>query len=173
MTKKNDIKISIFKKADGLAGIWQTMYLMRELVYRSKHNRLIKNTSVSLIKNLSPLDYLRQVKAVFDFIKSKMKYVKDYFQVEEIQSPQRILKSIQEYGYAYGDCDDMAIISASMLYALGFRLKFVVIATKPRNYNHIRSEVFINGNWIPLELSSSLPFGQKFKSYEKPLELEL
>jgi len=42
MTKKNNIKISIFKKADGLAGIWQTMYLMRELVYRSKHNRLIK-----------------------------------------------------------------------------------------------------------------------------------
>lgn len=167
------MKISLLKKEQGLAGIWQTMYLMRDIVYRSIRERIIKDTAVNLIRNIEPTKYLEQVKKIFSFIRKKVKYVKDYFGIEEIQYPSRLLSNILKKGYAYGDCDDMAILVASMLYSIGLKTRFCVIATKPKVYNHIRTEVLINNKWIPLELASTKLFGDKIETKEKPLYLEI
>lgn len=165
--------ITKIPKQFGIAGIWQTMYIMRDIVYQSVKDREIKDTAVEIIKDIEPLNSLEQVKAIFNWIRKKVRYVKDYYSIEEIQYPRIMLKNIKVKGYAYGDCDDMALLSASMLYSIGMKTRFVVIATKPKHYNHIRTEVMIKDKWIPLELSSRLPFGRAYQTYEKPLILEI
>jgi len=167
------MKIYLNKKEDGLVGIWQTMYTMRNLIKKSILNRDIKDFTVSLLTkaNVSATDLYEQIKTIFNYIKAHTKYVRDIAFIEEIQTPHRLISNLKKYNFAYGDCDDMAVLSASMLYSIGFIPRLVVIATKPNTYNHVRTEILYNGKWLPLELTSNKSLGEKFYSYKKPLEL--
>jgi transglutaminase-like putative cysteine protease len=166
------MKIVKITKQTGLTGIWQTMYIMRELVRKSIDDRIVKETAVKIIRDIPPQDNFSQIKALFDYVRNNVKYVKDIYSVEEIQTPFRMIKNIEQKK-AFGDCDDMSLLLASLLHNIGFKTRFVVIATTPKMYNHIRTEVFYNNYWLPLEATSKKPIGYKMTSYEDPLILEI
>jgi transglutaminase-like putative cysteine protease len=166
------MKIIRIPKQKGLAGIWQTMYVMRDLVRKSIEDRIVKETAVKIIRDIPPQDNFSQIKALFDYVRDNVKYVKDIYGIEEIQTPSRMIKNIEQKK-AFGDCDDMALLLASLLYNVGFKTRFVVIATTPKRYNHIRTEVYYNDYWLPLEATSKKPIGYKMISYEEPLILEI
>jgi transglutaminase-like putative cysteine protease len=166
------MRIIRIPKQTGLAGLWQTMYVMRDLVRKSINDRFIKDTAVKIIRDIPPQDELKQIEKIFNYVRDNIKYVKDIYGVEEIQTPSRMIKNIEQKK-AFGDCDDMALTLASLLHNTGFKTRFVVIATTPKMYNHIRTEVFYKGQWIPLEATSKKPMGYKMFSYEEPLILEI
>lgn len=129
----------------------------RELAY-------VRGVALDLVTSLSPNDDLGEVRAVWSYVRDQVRYVRDVAAVDTLQTPRATLSILQ------GDCDDKAVLLASLLETIGYPTRFVVSATVPRqSYNHIYVEAFVPklGRWIPLESSiSNFPFGRALPSAE-------
>jgi transglutaminase-like putative cysteine protease len=91
-----------------------------------------------------------EIKTIYNFFKSYVRYVFDPYQVEMISSPyQTLLRRA-------GDCDDMAVLLAAAGGSIGFPYRFTTICADPQRpdeASHIWTEVQVKGRWIPLDLS--------------------
>ena len=78
-----------------------------------------------------------------DYVKRKVRYVKDPSNIEYLQDPVDLIKQIQA-GTAQGDCDDQALLTAALLLSVGHDPKFRAVRyeTVVGNYNHIYVVVY-------------------------------
>lgn len=76
--------------------------------------------------------------AIGDFVKAKVRYVRDPENIEYLQDPKDLIKHIQE-GTAQGDCDDMALLCATLLLAVGHQPSYRAVRYEQAfgNFNHI------------------------------------
>lgn len=129
----------------------------RELSY-------VRGVALELVSNIAPGDDLGEIRAVWKYVRDQVRYVRDVNQVDTLQGPRATLSILQ------GDCDDKAVLLASLLETIGFVTRFAVSATIPRrSYNHIYVETFVPrlGKWIPLESSiAGFRFGQALPTFE-------
>jgi transglutaminase-like putative cysteine protease len=61
-----------------------------------------------------------------------------------------------------GDCDDMTILLAAMLKAIGHPVRLVLVGFNPKRkavFTHIYLEAFYKGHWIPLDATMDRPMG--------------
>lgn len=124
------LKINKFRKSPGDEGIFETVRLIKGLVEKHKKNMNIRNLSARIVKKLHTNK--GKFKALFNWLKQKIKYVRDIEGVETLTSPLKtlILK--------YGDCDDLTILSGSMLKSIGYPIHYVIISNRPdKMFNHI------------------------------------
>ena len=109
-----------------------------------------------------------EAEAVFKGLRGKYyRYVRDTYGVDLYQHPLRTVD------FGGGDCDDAAILLASALGSIGFKVKARVIMTKDADdWNHIYNLVEIPGAggagneasgkgalWLPMDLSMDKPPG--------------
>lgn len=99
-------------------------------------------------------DYDNEVRAVFDELRSRYRYVRDTYGKDLFQHPARTLEM------GGGDCDDATILICSTLGAIGYPTKCRVIRTKEASdWNHIYALVGLPpkgpNRWVPLDLSVS------------------
>ncbi|NMC98896.1 MAG: hypothetical protein GYA62_04165 [Bacteroidales bacterium] len=167
------MKIFLINKLNGLAGVWQTMYVIKNLVENSVLNREIKDFATSIVKDINPVDKKAQLQRIYSYLKPRYKYISDYNGHEEVSAPLNMLKYLKEKGYFYGDCDDATTFVLSLTKALGFDSYMEVIGTKPNLYNHIRPYVIANGERITLDLVGNSYFNKTTKSTMKPLLLKV
>jgi transglutaminase-like putative cysteine protease len=129
----------------------------RELAY-------VRGVALDIVTNLAPNDDLGEVRAVWQYVRDQVRYVRDVASVDTLQTPRATLSVLQ------GDCDDKAVLLASLLETIGYATRFVVSATVPgRSYNHVYVEAFVPklGRWIPLESSiAGFPFGRALPTAE-------
>lgn len=101
-----------------------------ELIEKYKSNFFIRELAIRLTKDKKKI--VDKINAIWNFLKSKVKYVKDIYNVETLQSPLITLY------WGAGDCDDLAIIGACFLNAIGIKIALVLVSTDPlKLYNHI------------------------------------
>lgn len=76
--------------------------------------------------------------AIGDYVKNKVRYVRDPENVEYLQDPLDLIKQIQA-GTAQGDCDDMALLIATLLLSVGHQPLFRAVRYEQPlgNFNHI------------------------------------
>jgi predicted transglutaminase-like cysteine proteinase len=144
---------SVVALADGRAGILQTAGAMRELVNDYKKTLTIRNLALHLVQNLPAKDQLSEVEALFTFVQSSIRYVKDIYGVETLSSPDRTLESGQ------GDCDDQAVLLASLLEAIGYQTCFKLAGYSSTDFQHVYTCVFVNGDLINLDTTEPQPMG--------------
>jgi len=153
--------------SEGPAGIAQTLVYMRDLVVESDAHREVKETAVEIIRGIDPNDYRAQVKAVVDWVRNHVDYVKDIHGVEEIQAPHVHLAAIKEKGKSYGDCDDFAVLESALLRAIGFQTRLEALAVGADRYNHARMAVFTGPNsedWLAIEGTQKCDIGERYAS---------
>ncbi len=73
----------------------------------------------------SPKDYLGEIQALFEWVQKNVRYTKDPYRVEVLHSARRMLE------LRAGDCDDMTILLAAMLEAIGHPTRLVIIGPDP------------------------------------------
>jgi len=131
---------------NGVAGNRQTVFQMSNLVRQAvdydkglndmANKLLISNGYTAYNEALDPLPILE---LVYSFIRSHIAYLSDKAgKIESIKSARQTLTD------GYGDCDDLAILAASMLGVLGFENINFVMASYDNNSNgfeHIYIEV--------------------------------
>jgi len=58
-----------------------------------------------------------------------------------------------------GDCDDKAVLLASMLESIGHPTRFVALAFKAGKYSHVLVESKIGNKWVALETTEPVRIG--------------
>lgn len=125
---------------------------MRELTIAGRKDPSIKTLADSIVRSAPSGDFSAQNAAVFNWVKRNIKYVRDIRDVETVSTPQRTLKA------RTGDCDDMAVLIASLLEAIGNKTRFVALGFNGGDYEHVVAQARMGPHWITLDPTVSYAY---------------
>jgi transglutaminase-like putative cysteine protease len=131
---------------------------MKALIREGVKDFYVRQKAIDILieKKVRAKDYLREIKAVFEWVQRNVRYTKDPFRVEVLHAPRRMIE------LRAGDCDDMAILLGAMLRSIGHPVRLVLAGPdplRPQLFTHVYLEVHHKGNWIPLDATMPYPMG--------------
>lgn len=134
------------KVGNGIQGNLDTVAVMQKLAQEYSRSSLVKRLATNIINaaNIPSHRYLDEAKAIGTFVQKHIRYVKDPVGTESLQTPEMMIKMMADAGYAMGDCDDMALLIATLLMAVGIKPYFrcVKYSEKSQSFNHIYVVVY-------------------------------
>ncbi len=95
------------------------------------------------------------------WIVSRFKFVRDPRDVELLKSPAYMLGEWDRTGRITGDCDDAAILGASVALASGYRVRWVLLGfEKGRPFKHVFAEASPTGRdpWTDFDVTKPAQF---------------
>jgi transglutaminase-like putative cysteine protease len=130
----------------GEPGTRATLHAMRELVKRFKTASQVRETALTLIRGLPPKAYAAEVRALFEYVRDAIRYVRDIAGVETLQTPVATLE------LEAGDCDDKSALLAAMLESIGHPTRFVAEGYRsPGHYSHVYLQTRVGQQWLSLD----------------------
>ena len=155
MQQRNQTQATLRALPPGAAGTRATLEYMRQLVRRYKKSLPIRQLAFAIIDNVrGHKNFSAQVRAIHRWVQSNIQYVKDIRGVETLATPTKTLE------FGKGDCDDQAVLLASLLESIGHPTRFVAIKLKTFGpYVHVFTETKIGPRWYPLETTELWPAG--------------
>lgn len=137
---KNIPKIKETELADGLNGNIQTIRMMTKIARERSGDPKVRKLALNILAfyNVPSHFYIDESIAIADYIKKKVRYVRDPDGIEYLQDPKDLIEQM-EIANAQGDCDDMALLTATLLLSIGHQPKFRAVRYSKSfgNYNHI------------------------------------
>jgi hypothetical protein len=131
---------------NGIVGNIDTIEVMKKMAREYSRHDLVKRLATNILhyQNIPSHHYLDEARAIGEFVKKHIRYVKDPVGTESLQAPDMMIRMMKDVGYAMGDCDDMALLSAALLMSIGIRPRFRAIRYREgsANYNHIYVVVY-------------------------------
>jgi hypothetical protein len=139
----------------GREGVRTTLRLMRQLTRDGKKNPAVRAMAVQLTRTLPQKDFLSEIKKLYEFVRDRIRYVRDTRQVETLHTPEIVLQTGQ------GDCDDKSVLLASLLESIGHPTRFVAVAKEPGKFCHVFLQTRPIGTkkWISLETTEPVLMG--------------
>lgn len=113
---------------------------MKSVARKESGDPLVRRLALNILNyyNVESHHYIDEALAIGDYVKKNVRYVRDPDGIEYLQSPKDLIKQMQ-MKTAQGDCDDMALLTATLLLAIGHQPYFRAVRySQPfGNYNHI------------------------------------
>lgn len=126
--------------SDGEKGNRETVDLMKKVARLRSGHPLVRKLALNILNynGIPSNHYVDEALAIGDFVKKNVRYVRDPDNIEYLQDPENLIKDIQK-GEAQGDCDDMALLIASLLLSIGHQPFFRCVRYRSNsgNFNHI------------------------------------
>lgn len=140
---------TVMTLADGSAGIFQTLKLMRDLINTSKLNPTTRMRVAQMLTLVPPKDSLGEIRTLFEYAQQRIRYMSDIADVETISAPEQTIAT------GAGDCDDKAILLATMLEIAGFPTRLIATGyNAPDTFEHVYLAVMLpDGSFLPLDPS--------------------
>lgn len=126
--------------------------VMRDIVRRSSKNYTVRQYGESLTSGLM-CDYDKAL-AVWDFVTENSDYQKDPRGYEYIKTPLIPLDEISKGIRPQLDCDDMSVLSLSLLASVGAKVALRAASYRPdKRLTHVYGIVWIPKDrvWLPLD----------------------
>ena len=120
---------------DGVAGIVAQLNGLK-----AQYGRLpaIRSMALRIIAGLGNHDQAGQITKLAGFVRGAVRYVCDPLNLEYIQTPDAMLLEIARNGYVYGDCDDHALLFASLAESIGIPCDIAGVAAPGSvTYDHV------------------------------------
>lgn len=147
----------------GLSGARATLSRMRSLIHEGAASALVIGTARDIVANIPERDYLGELRAVDRWVSSRLRYTRDVAGAETLQTAERMLRDIREKGQGFGDCDCHAVLAGSLLKAIGFPLRLVMVGrTIPPRPHHVLLSANVEGNWHLLDCTQTSLAGHRF-----------
>lgn len=121
-----------------------TIETMREMAKgpRGERSVLVRSVTESVVRELQPKDYLSEILAVRHFVATRCRYLNDPLTTEFVKDPQRQVEEILARGKTTVDCDEMALLIATMARQLGREADFVTVGFGlPGRFSHVFARV--------------------------------
>ena len=138
---------------NGVAGVRHTLQFMRGIVRESKSHIALREIAMSLVSDLAPKDWHGEIGRLFAFVRDDIRYCRDIDGIETLSTPEKTLE------YGQGDCDDKAILLATLLATIGHPSRFVAMGVNNGPISHVLVEVRIGNRWVSLETTECQPMG--------------
>lgn len=156
---------SLHSIPSGDAGTKATLKIMSKIVKTYKRAPAVRELALKLTMGIPNQAFAQEAAELHSWVQRNIRYVKDVRGVETIQTP------IQTLRLRAGDCDDMAIILASLLEAIGHPTRFVAVGFKGRGFSHVLPQTRMGRRWVWLECTKPLAFGQKPENMTKFMQV--
>jgi hypothetical protein len=152
----------------GYQGTRKTLEHVQALVRQGAKDFYVRQKAIDILlqRGVQPKDYLGEIQALFEWVQQNVRYTKDPYRVEVLHSARRLLE------LRAGDCDDMTILLAAMLEAIGHPTRLVIVGPnplQPRLFSHIYPEANHRGRWIPLDPTMPFPIGWAPKAFVRKI----
>lgn len=140
----------------GVAGTEETLAIMAAAVrgelepdHSGFRDEYIRSCAASITSATTGHDVLGDLHALFNFVRDKIKYLRDPVDLERVQDAKRTLQ------LGTGDCDDKCVLLATLLASIGYLPRFTVQSQNSIDFDHVYVEVLDDqdqaGAWIPLD----------------------
>lgn len=154
---------------DGTAGIAETLQWMARFAKAGRVNPFVSQVArEALIEaGVNQKAWPEYVRAIGNFVRDRIMFVRDPVRVERVQTPEATLK------LKTGDCDDKSTLVAAMLESVGIPTRFVAIGKTPLSgFSHVyvEAQIYAKGGvprWISVETTEPWPIGQSPKNYAR------
>ena len=122
-----------------------------KFVQEGSQNQTVRLYATSIVPNFTQ----DQVKAVYDNVQLHVKYQPDPAGTELFTAPWKMIELIQ-INNAAGDCDDIAILTASLLRTLGYQSRVALLGRFTPAYDHAVAQVYDEkiGDWLFVDPSN-------------------
>lgn len=113
---------------------------------RGEQSFVVRQFTEWVTRDVYPKDYLGEILAVRNiFLQPSpvrpwapmFRYMNDPRHVEWIKDPQRIVEEVRSQGSCTLDCDEIALLGATMCLQLGREVEFVGLGFQPRSLTHV------------------------------------
>lgn len=135
------------KFPNGKRGNYATVQFIKSVARKYSGHQIIRQLAVNIVNHYGTKshNHIDEAKAIADFVKRKVQYVKDPHSIEYIQEPTLIVEKIAE-GTARGDCDDMVTLLCALLLSVGIQPYVAIVRYKENAgaYQHIYVVVYEN-----------------------------
>jgi predicted transglutaminase-like cysteine proteinase len=131
-------KVAELDTGNGQAANVRTIQVMRQIAHKYKSHQTIRQMALNIIKNVPSHHYVEEARAIGEYVKRNVRYVKDAAGIEQLHDPVDMANNIT-LGKAQGDCDDMVLLTATLLLSVGINPIFRAVRYKSRfgAFNHI------------------------------------
>lgn len=138
---------------NGLNGTRDTLRIMSRAVSRGKKHPVIRELALNIIRNIPGKNYPAEVRAIHNWVQTNIRYTRDVKGVETIQFPWVTVDIGQ------GDCDDHAVLVASLLEAVGASTRFNAIGRQKGRCEHVLTETRLGKGWVTVETTEPVNVG--------------
>lgn len=129
----------------------QTIGAMWALVDASDETQRVHRVATIIAASCPQKDFAAQLRAVFWWLKERVRFKRDTFGLEHVRDPDQLLFEIERHGITAADCDDMSTLGAAIVRALGFQPLLITTARRPGPFEHVFFGAVLNGWDIPLD----------------------
>lgn len=144
----------------GIAGTKTTLETMAFFVQRDHSDPFVRALAVEIVRQCPGHGFKCEVESLFRFVRDFITYRRDPYDCEMVQDARRCVFN------RAGDCDDKAILFATLAASVGHRVRFGLLSNKRDDYSHVFVELYANGKWIPFD-----PSQEKFIPGQKGMAL--
>lgn len=157
----------------GDEGARQTLRLMQKIVRQALRDPVVLERAVQVIRSAPAHNQLAELRAIRAFLTRHVRYVNDPDAFELLRLPDYQLDRIAAGGEAEGDCDDVAILAATLALAIGRPARFVAVGFggPEEPFSHVWAEALVDGFWR--EMDTTRPIGATALQPTRRLELEV
>lgn len=144
-----DRVVRTFEIPSGHAGIERTIDHMRVVAKRSAGAPIVEETAERIVGAATGREAAERIR---HYLAARMVFEFDPPGVELIQTPELLVSEIACRGYALGDCDDVAVLGASLGLAAGLRPEYVLIGfTDSGPFEHVYTQLATSSGWVELD----------------------
>lgn len=131
----------------GDAGTEQTISKMRELVDSALRNPSIIRLAKDIVASAPAYNETAEAQAIYNWVLSNIRFTRDPVSKETLYPPAELLK------IRSGDCDDISMLVATLLMAVGIPARLVTVSANPSSsdFSHVYAEGQIEGEWTPID----------------------
>ena len=141
---------------------------LRNYLHKASEDESVRQLAINIVgKGTDP------IAAIFDWVKENVRYVPDPIgesgdETELIISPIKMVSMYSEGNSIAGDCDDIALLTASLYRSIGIPANITIMDTKGEGYDHAVCKVYSDklSEWLTVDASSRYPLGWE-ESYIK------
>lgn len=151
-------RVTLESMPDGDVGTQQAVKRMADIVNTSRADPLVRMTAAAIVKDCGGRSPACQVRAIRQWIDDHVSFLRDPAGLELFHTPRWMLLQIARKAYIQVDCDDAAILAASLGKAIGLGARFVVVGFQGLRgpFAHIWTELqTAPGRWRELDITRS------------------
>lgn len=142
------------ERPTGDGGVIQTLKQMGQQIRLASIDPLIVNTAREIILPAGRRAVNEKIWLIRAWLDGHTKWVPDPENAEYLVTPRAMLQRILSQGVAPGDCDDMAMLGAALLKAVGIRAQLKAVGFYPAKYfRHVYAEGWDGAQWQELDIS--------------------
>jgi transglutaminase-like putative cysteine protease len=140
-------------------GAPMTVAVMKQAALRSQNHYPVRLLAEEICRHLGGKDYASEALAIYFFVLSHTRYMRDPRCVELIRAPHVLVRELMAGKTPSTDCDDQACLIAALLLATGCEARFATVAFrkimfqgKPQ-YSHVFAQAKEprTGTWLTLD----------------------